>query len=91
MTKYLIRDTGGYYVSYLYEVEADTSEEAYDAYLDTQPPCKGHEVGDAVEFIGDGTIEVEIAGPGPRAPAPMRGASRGSEGRERREHRRRAR
>ena len=61
MAKFIVRDTVPLYVTFIYEVEAKDEEQAYDNYLDNQPPCQRHELGDSVDMGGDGTIEVRPA------------------------------
>ncbi len=60
MPKFIVRDTKPLYVTFIYEIEAENEEQAYDNYIDNHPPCRRHELGNAVMSL-DGVIEVKPA------------------------------
>ena len=56
MTEYVIRDTIPLYVTFLYLVESD-GEDVIEDYCGASQVCFGHELGDQIEWVGDGNVD----------------------------------
>ena len=66
MAKYIIRDVIPCWVTYLYEVEAESEADAKEKFMES-PECIGHEVGDSIEFLNDEyRTEIKAAPPPPQ-------------------------
>lgn len=58
--KYIIRETMPCYVSWYYEIEADSKDDAYDIFCNGEHCCSSiyTEIGDGIGWAGDNATEV---------------------------------
>jgi hypothetical protein len=59
MPVFAIRDTIPCHVTFLYQVQAESEDEAHDLFMESPSEYLGHEVGETIGFLDTTCLEIE--------------------------------